>query len=342
MSDGSAEPFPVPQTGPRATNQDRDAVVERLREAVGQGALDLAELEGRLEAVYAARTVDQLAPLTADLPDTASPRRPAHQPSGLMAPFGNSAFQWHFAMWAMVNLFLVGIYVLTDPGGFFWPFFPAAGWGIGLGAHYLAARGHEQRKATRAEPRRRPGPLDAPPTPAPLRAAPGSDVQRQFVAAMFVDVVGSTELNEALGDEGWARVRDTHRTMLREVFADQRGHEVSVAGDGVLARFDHPVDAARAAIEIQRRLDGQRSRTGFAPSVRIGIHSGDVVADGDDVVGQVVNLASRVTGAADPDEIMVTEHVADHLPDSLVTADRGIHTLKGVSRPRHLLSLGWR
>ena len=69
-----------------------------------------------------------------------------------------------------------------------------------------------------------------------------------FVVAMFVDVVSSTELNEALGDESWSRVRERTARCSSECFEAEGGWEVNVAGDGVLARFEHPPAAARAAI----------------------------------------------------------------------------------------------
>lgn len=165
---------------------------------------------------------------------------------------------------------------------------------------------------------------------------------RRYVVAMFVDVVGSTALNEALGDDRWASVRRSFRTLVDDCVSASGGWEANTTGDGVLARFDDPSAAANAAVELLRRLERQREETGFAPSVRVGIHSGDAMAEGDDIIGNVVNLAARVTDAADADEIFVTEHVADHLDDRHTTAGRGLHTLKGVARPRHLLALVWR
>lgn len=385
VTDGSAEqPLPAPGPELRASDDDRDAVVRRLRDAVGRGALDLAELEARLEAVYASKTLPQLAELTADLP-APRPEPPAASTSPVpgiseIPALRSPTFQFHLLVYVLTIGFLVGIWVLSG-FGHPWPFYPAAGWGIGLGSHFLVANNHQRNKAERRQfqlerrnerhearaerhhyrhdarderPDPRGGPRGGsfasspapPPTPPPPVGAPAhtppSASARSYIAAMFVDVVGSTELNETLGDAGWARVREHHRQLLRECFEDQAGTEVNAAGDGVLARFDHPAAAARAAVEIQRRLERQREETGFAPSVRIGIHSGDVVDEGADVIGSVVNLAARVTDAADPDEIMITEHVADHLPEQLASVDRGIHTLKGVTRPRHLLALCWR
>lgn len=364
----------------RISDDDRRRVIDHLRDAAGQGALDLQELEDRIGAVFQAKTIFDLEPITGDLPEPTAPSTPRHKVKHRRPlVMEDDEFRGHFTTYAMVMALLVVIWLSTG-AGFPWPAIVAAAWGIGLGSHYQVAATHqrkrldrarslgisldelevrerEEAKAKRAARRakrrgdrrerlaehqhERHEQLGLPGAPRVPPLVGEEATTRRFVAAMFVDVVSSTELNETLGDEGWARVRDRHRELLRECFESGRGQEVSVAGDGVLARFDHPADAARCAIEIQRRLDRQRSDTGFAPSVRIGIHSGDVVAEGDDVIGQVVNLASRVTGAAEPDEILVTEHVADHLPAPLVTDGRGIHTLKGVSRPRHLLALRW-
>lgn len=317
------------------TTEQRDDVVARLRDAVGAGTLDLDELETRLDVAVRARTTAELARLTADLPVPASTAgaTPA-VPSAAWAGLGNGVFQIHAVVWALTSLFLMGVWALAG-GGYFWPFFPMVGWGIGLGAHYVVASRHEQRKLRRRTRRELEGSNDAarrrPPRPG-----------RRYVAAMFVDVVGSTTLNEAIGDDGWSRLRARHRAVLGEVFSAHDGEEVNVAGDGVLARFDDPVDATRAAVDIQRRLAADREHRDLTPSVRIGVHCGDVVDEGDDVVGTVVNLASRVTAAAAPDEIMVTEHVADVVAPAVSLEDCGLRALKGIDRPRHLFRVDWR
>ncbi len=358
----------------RASDDDRQRVVTRLRDAAGRGVIDLDELEERVGAVYASRTLPELADLTRDLPaaqeeaTTSPPRAHQHEPSALQ----NDGFRHHLTVYVLTIGMLIGIWALAG-FGHFWPFYPAAGWGIGLGSHFMSTnrpRAHGENRGDRDRERlerrrdqelRRAGrhaeradrralghgvpptpPVPAVPPSPPANSVDGDHGRRtRFVVAMFVDVVGSTGLNEALGDDGWVRVRERVRSLLRECFERESGWEVSTAGDGVLARFDSPSRAVSAAIEINRRLARQRDETGFAPSVRIGIHSGDVVEEGDDLIGSVVNVASRVTAAADPDQIVVTEHVADHLERSFVTEDRGIHSLKGVSRPRHLLAVRW-
>ena len=401
----------------RISDDDRQRVVDHLRDAAGRGLIDLEELGDRIESVSRAKTVFDLEPITGDLPVPLAATNPGHKVKHRRPlVMEDDEFRSHFTTYCMVMALLFVIW-LASGAHFPWPFIVAAAWGIGLGSHYQVAAAHQRKRLARArslgisldelehrereeakakraarrearEKRKAQGMELArkindqvqrqnaqiqdhvqrqnarmqeqlhrqqqgwhpPPPPAPTNptagtapaGAPPAAAPRCYVAAMFVDVVGSTGLNEALGDDGWVRVRDRLRELLHECFEREGGHEVNSAGDGVLARFDHPTRAVCAAVEILRRLDAQRAEAGFAPSVRIGIHSGDVVAAGDDLIGSVVNLASRVTSAAEPDQITITEHVADHLDPSFHTEDRGIHSLRGVSRPRHLLSVRWR
>ncbi|HSP04567.1 MAG TPA: DUF1707 domain-containing protein [Acidimicrobiales bacterium] len=361
MSTGRGDgALPEHQPTRRASDDDRTQVVDRLRLAAGEGLIDLDELEQRLAAAWSARTLPELAPLTADLPATTTPpATPAQRPR---RPIGmeDEGFRSHLTVYCLVIGMLIGIWLLGG-AGHFWPFYPAAGWGIGLGAHYQGSAAEQrkllkkaraegltlnqykereelrkaERRAAKKQERRQLSPRDG------SRPALGPTPSR-FVVAMFVDVVGSTSLNEALGDEQWVAVRRALRDQVADCAAAHGGWEANTAGDGVLLRFHDPISAATAATELLRRLERQRAETGFAPSVRVGIHSGDAVEDGDDIIGNVVNLAARVTDAADADEILVTEHVADHLDSRHTTDGRGLHTLKGISRPRHLLTLVWR
>lgn len=177
------------------------------------------------------------------------------------------------------------------------------------------------------------------------RRAEGTDpTGRDWVAVLFTDIVDSTSLNEALGDDAWASVLADHRALVRRAVADHDGREVGTQGDGFLLRFSVPDDAVRCAVAIQEQL--ARLRAGddgpYVPAVRMGVHAGEAVHhDGDDLVGRVVNLAARVTDAANADEILLTEPVADHLGGDLVLVDRGLRQLKGFDRPRHLLAVVW-
>jgi class 3 adenylate cyclase len=165
---------------------------------------------------------------------------------------------------------------------------------------------------------------------------------RLLVTAMFTDLVSSTDLAEQLGDVTWHSMLADHRTLVRGCVGRHEGIEVGTQGDGFLVRFTTPDAGVACAIDIQRAMANTRSAGAFTPEVRIGVHAGEAMADDNDLVGRVINLASRVTGAAGPSEILVTEPVADHLAPGIVLGDRGLVSLKGIAQPRHLLQVDWR
>ncbi len=192
-------------------------------------------------------------------------------------------------------------------------------------------------------------------------AKPTGQGRTRYVAVLFADIVGSTPLNEALGDDAWNAVRVRTIAAMRACVHEHGGVDVSTQGDGLLARFDAPADAVRAAVAMQRRAGqppaadngpglagtsvaggtGEATAPAVAPSLHIGAHAGPVIEDGTDLVGNMVNVAARVTALAGPGQILVTEALADLVGGDVVFDDLGMHTLKGVSRPRHLLAVRW-
>jgi len=164
---------------------------------------------------------------------------------------------------------------------------------------------------------------------------------RQWVAVMFTDLVGSTGLAESLGDATWHEMLADHRAQVRTCIDEHSGSEVGTQGDGFLVRFDTPDAAVACATSLQRNMYDARSAGSFVPELRVGIHAGEAVADDNDLVGRVINIAARVTDAAAPGEILVTEPVADHLSPGIALADRGLKPLKGFAQPRHLLAVMW-
>lgn len=314
-----------------ASHEERVRTIDVLRTAGAQ--LGLEELDIRLNAAVAAKTAGELAVLVWDINETPAPL-PA--PKRKRSVWQNMAFRLHAAAYGLTNSLLVGTWALTGEG-FFWPFFPIAGWGIGLGMHAVTVHSWQQKHANKGEPKPR---ALAPVAPVPP-AAFGPSVTQRSVVAMFTDIVDSTRLTAVIGDADWVRVRTRCRDMLHECYAAHHGIAVNSQGDGFLARFASPVEAVRCGVEIQRRLEQQRMQTGFAPAVRVGIHAGDVVEDGGDILGTVVNVAARVMSEAKPGEILTTETVADRLDDRFELEDGGLRMLKGLSRPWHVLSVAW-
>jgi len=137
---------------------------------------------------------------------------------------------------------------------------------------------------------------------------------------MFTDMVGYSALAQA--DEANAlAVLERHNRLLRPILRKFAGREVKTVGDAFLVEFDSALDSARCALEIQRVLHdyNRRPASGTPIRVRIGIHVGDVVHAAGDVLGDVVNIASRVQGVADPEGICVTQQVYDQLQNKVAT-----------------------
>ena len=108
--------------------------------------------------------------------------------------------------------------------------------------------------------------------------------RRVLKTFMFTDIVGSTDLIGTIGDEAWKDVVHWHDETLRTVIGSHRGEVVRTTGDGVFASFADADTAFDCAIAIQRRLADHRRRHGFAPQVRIGVHSAEATAIGNILV----------------------------------------------------------
>ena len=168
------------------------------------------------------------------------------------------------------------------------------------------------------------------------RSEPKRRVMKTF---MFTDVVGSTALVEALGDEAWDTLLRWHDATLREVFTAHEGREVSTTGDGFFVGFDAPELAVAAAIAIQRRLAEHRTKNGFAPQVRIGIHASDAQVVGTNFRGKGVHEASRIAGVAKGGEIVASTST---IGTSAPTSDIRSVELKGLSEPIEIATIDWR
>jgi class 3 adenylate cyclase len=193
----------------------------------------------------------------------------------------------------------------------------------------------EMRRTERARGSRRAS--EAEPTNGDRRRA--SD--REWVVVMFTDIVNSTPLAEALGDESFRSMITSHRTFVRACVEEHHGIEVNTKGDGFFLRFGRPTDAVDCAMSLQRRLTDLREQGAFVPRIRVGLHAGEALRHEDDLIGRVINLAARVMDSAAADEILVTEQVADHTDSDIDFHDRGLVPLKGFPQPRHLLAVSW-
>ena len=158
---------------------------------------------------------------------------------------------------------------------------------------------------------------------------------------MFTDIVGSTALLEAMGDEAWSDLRRWHDETLRDCLGAHRGEEVDHTGDGFFVSFEDATSAVACAQEIQRRLAGHRRDHGFAPQVRVGLHEAEATRAGSDYTGVGVHIAARIGALAGPGEIFASVSSVEDIRDLELT-DRRPVVLKGIARPVEIVSVGWR
>jgi class 3 adenylate cyclase len=162
----------------------------------------------------------------------------------------------------------------------------------------------------------------------------GGEPDRVLATVLFTDLVGSTERASYLGDRKWRDVLAEHRSAVRRQLELYRGREVKTTGDGFLATFDGPARAIRCACAIR---DGAGQ---LGLQIRAGLHTGEVEVMGDDIGGIAVHIGARVSGEAQPGEVLVSSTVRDLVAGSgIVFATRGLQRLKGVSQPWEILAV---
>jgi class 3 adenylate cyclase len=157
---------------------------------------------------------------------------------------------------------------------------------------------------------------------------------------MFTDIVGSTSLAEALGDQAWERLLRWHDDTLRALIAAGGGEVVKTTGDGFFVAFESARRGLDCAISIQRALRDHRAVTGFAISVRIGLHAAEANRRETDYSGMGVHIAARVAALAGGEEILAT---AETLAEAGVTDVAAVREtpVKGVSAPVRVASVPW-
>jgi class 3 adenylate cyclase len=172
---------------------------------------------------------------------------------------------------------------------------------------------------------------------------PGSGhvADRELRAFAFTDIVDSTRMAAALGDEAWQSILRRHDEMVRRVVAEHGGEVVKHTGDGFFLAFGEPDRAIEALIELQRRLAAYREREGFAPTVRSGAHLAEATRSGTDYLGTGVTLASRIVDSADGSEILVSRAVLDAARRSFPEIEVRILQLKGIPGPTEAVSIRW-
>jgi len=141
-----------------------------------------------------------------------------------------------------------------------------------------------------------------------MQAGSRDSMDRRLAAILAADVVGYSRLMEA-DEAGTARMLRDHRAAADPLVAEHGGRIVKTTGDGVLVEFSSVVGAVRCAVALQKLMAERNAGVSVERRMdwRIGVHLGDILIDGDDILGDGVNLAARLEGVAEPGGICISE-----------------------------------
>jgi len=161
-------------------------------------------------------------------------------------------------------------------------------------------------------------------------------LQRRLAAILSADVVGYSRLM-GLDEAGTlSRLNALRREIIDPMIATHAGRIVKLMGDGALVEFASAVDAVSCAIEIQKKLRERDAVGAEADPIqfRIGINVGDIIIEGEDILGDGVNIAARIEGIAEPGSISISEDAWRQVQGKVAArfTDTGEQSLKNIAR----------
>jgi len=161
---------------------------------------------------------------------------------------------------------------------------------------------------------------------------------------LFTDIVDSTSLTQTLGDEAAMAFLNLHNDVVRSALAGLSGREVKHTGDGIMASFISAVSAVKCAKKIQYELANHGQNQQARPiKIRIGAAAGEPVQQHQDLFGSTVQLAARLCTYASPEQILVSNAVAELcLGKGFQFQEIGEVTLKGFDRPVRAHAVDWK
>ncbi len=165
---------------------------------------------------------------------------------------------------------------------------------------------------------------------------PGQPIERKLAAIFAADIAGYSRLMARDEVGTLARLKGS-RTIIDGLIAAHRGRIFNTAGDSVIADFASAVDAVQCAAAVQAAIATENAGdTADEPmQFRIGVHVGDVMVDGKNLLGDGVNIAARLENLADPGAICVSAAARDHIGNKLPLDfdDLGEQMLKNIAQP---------
>ncbi len=160
-------------------------------------------------------------------------------------------------------------------------------------------------------------------------------------AVLFADLVGSTQLYERMGDTAAFALIDRCLRTMRDAVIGSSGHVIKMTGDGLLATFRACDHAADTSLAIHRDIDGLPLAKHFTLGVRTGFHFGAVLEAGDDIFGESVNIAARLSELASHGRAIISTEAAVRLSEYWQPKIRPMppRVVKGVARSVELCEL---
>ncbi|MDA4845263.1 adenylate/guanylate cyclase domain-containing protein [Hoeflea poritis] len=144
--------------------------------------------------------------------------------------------------------------------------------------------------------------------------ATGPRIERKLTTILAADAAGYASAMDA-DEVGTLSSLRAARGIFSRFIDRHNGRIANTAGDGLIAEFPSVVEAVQCAIEVQRELGADDNASGLR--FRIGVHLGDVMVDGDDLLGEGVNLAARLEAMAEPGGVLVSQQVYDQVHSKL-------------------------
>lgn len=164
------------------------------------------------------------------------------------------------------------------------------------------------------------------------------------VTILFTDIENSTALNERLGDRRWLEVLRAHNSMVRHCIGEHGGYEVKSQGDGFMIAYPSARRGLECAVDMQRNLT-QADHAGLDEPlrVRIGLHTGEAIREGDDFYGRSVTFAARLGDQAQGGEILTSSLVRDVVGSAadVTFEDAGELQLKGLRGRQRAYRVLW-
>jgi adenylate cyclase len=161
---------------------------------------------------------------------------------------------------------------------------------------------------------------------------------------LFCDIEDAAEIGEELGTERFAELLGDHRLIVERVVSHHAGTVAKSHADGFMVAFDSAHAALRCAIDLQRSLADRTVPGGERPlALRVGLHSGFVITNNEDMYGRNVVLGARIAGCAQGGEIIVSSTLREYTETdpNFRFEERGEHHFKGVLGEHLVFAVDW-